>query len=86
MWPRFDQGEMIYVNPGRPPAIGDYVVVELAPAPGERNGKSFIKKLVKRTSETIVCEQFNPPMQLEFDRSEIKGMHRVVPWNEVMGI
>lgn len=86
MAPRYEEGELVYVNPTRPPAIGDYVIVELTPAEGERSGRGYIKKLVRRTATKVVCEQFNPRKTLEFYTSAMKSLHRVMPWNEVLGV
>lgn len=87
MSPRYEEGEMVYVNPTRPAGIGDYVIVELHPdeANGERSGPGYIKRLVRRTPTTIVTEQFNPPKEIVFSRSEVKQVHRIVPWNELLG-
>lgn len=86
MVPRFEEGELIYVNPSRPPAIGDYVIVELVPDPGDRNGRGYIKRLAKKTLTKIYCEQFNQLKMLEFSTIKIKSLHRVLPWNELLGI
>jgi phage repressor protein C with HTH and peptisase S24 domain len=86
MWPKFEEGEPIYVSGSRPPAIGDYVVVELhAPAEGEDH-QGFIKRLKKRTPTKIVCEQFNPAQDVEFDREAVKSVFRVIPLAELVGI
>ena len=92
MHPVFKEGSLIYVNPDKPPAIGDNVVIELYPdslrgdQTGQEAGKGYIKELVKRTPTKIIVRQWNPPMEIEFDRDTIKEMHRVVPWNELLGV
>lgn len=85
MVPRYEPGELVYANPNRPPAGGDFVVVELQPLEGERNGPSFIKRLVRRTGAKIVCEQFNPPKQIEYDSREVKAIYRILPLHELVG-
>ncbi|MBL8578112.1 MAG: helix-turn-helix transcriptional regulator [Mesorhizobium sp.] len=87
MWPKFEEGEPIYVSASRPPAIGDYVVVELHPADeASRNGPGYIKRLKKRTPTKIVVEQFNPPKDIEFDQDQIKAIFRVIPLAELVGV
>lgn len=87
MSPRYEEGELIYLSQARTPSIGDYVVVELKPKKeGDLEGAGFLKKLVKRTTTTLVCEQFNPPKELVFALDDIKTLHRVIPWTELLGI
>jgi transcriptional regulator with XRE-family HTH domain len=85
MSPRFEDGELIYVNPSRPPAIGDYVVVEMLPKRGAREGAGYVKRLKKRTPTKIVLEQFNPAREFELAAADIKAIHRVIPWTELLG-
>lgn len=84
MIPRFEPGEVIYAG-GKQPVNGEYVIIELFPEGQEKNGKCFIKKLVARKPNEIVCEQFNPPKTLTFDPYAIKKMSRVIPWQELLG-
>ncbi|WP_020187816.1 S24 family peptidase [Methylopila sp. 73B] len=86
MYPRFNEGELVYVSTARPPAIGDDVIVELHPENGDAAGPGFIKRLAKRTPTKIIVEQFNPPAQVEFDRAEVRSLFRIIPWPEVLGI
>lgn len=86
MEPRFENGELVYVNPDRPPSIGDYVLIEMHPDNGEIHGAGYIKKLVRRTAEKIVCEQFNPKKSLVFPTKRVAKVHRIMRWNEVLGI
>lgn len=86
MYPRFEEGEPVYLSSARPPALGDYVVLELLP---EREGdpsKGFIKRLARRTPTKIVVEQFNPPRELEFSRDRIKAIFRIIPMAELVGL
>lgn len=85
MFPRFNDGELIYVSGSRSPAIGDDVVIELIPERDGEPGKGFVKRLLRRTPEAFVCQQFNPPMELTYPRNKVARMFRVVPWNELLG-
>lgn len=85
MYPLYAEGSIVYVNPDKPPAIGDDVVLEVDMGPNEPTA-GYIKRLKRRMTEKIVVEQFNPQREIEFDRAIIVAMHRVVPWNELLGI
>lgn len=85
MSPRFDPGDLLYVNPDKPPHIGDDVLIELRPKNDEAFGDAFIKRLVRRSGSTVICEQFNPPKQVTFKAADIKTFHRIVPRNELFG-
>lgn len=84
MIPRFEPGELLYSG-GRPPVPGDDVVIEMFPEDGQKVGKCFIKRFVKRAGSQIICRQFNPPKDLEFNAYEIKQMTRIIPTRELLG-
>jgi phage repressor protein C with HTH and peptisase S24 domain len=86
MSPRFEEGDLAFISSARPPSIGDYVVLEMVPGPQDRAGKGFIKRLKARGPNNIVCEQFNPPCEMEFDRRQVLNLHRVIPNNELYGV
>jgi phage repressor protein C with HTH and peptisase S24 domain len=66
MSPRFKPGEMVYVNPNRPPAAGDDVLVEMT------DGTGIIKELTKITATTLTVKQHNPPQTKTFDLKKVK--------------
>lgn len=84
MVPRYDPGEVIYCG-GREPVPGDHIVIETFPTNEGEAGKSFVKKLIKRTAKEVVVEQYNPPAQLTFDRYTVKNLWRVIPLKELIG-
>lgn len=86
MWPRFEDGEPIYASPSRPPAIGDYVIIQVHGSDEGSTPESYIKRLVKRTPTKIICEQFNPAKQIEYEREMVVSIHRVVPMIELIGV
>lgn len=86
MYPRFEEGEPIYLSSARPPVLGDYVVLEMHPDRDGDPSKGFIKKLTRRTPTKIVVEQFNPPRELEFSRDRIKAIFRIIPMAELVGL
>lgn len=84
MIPRYDPGELIYCG-GREPVPGDHVVIEMHP--DEEGGicKAFVKKLIERKQGKLICEQYNPPITVEFDVYRIKNLWRVIPTRELLG-
>jgi phage repressor protein C with HTH and peptisase S24 domain len=83
MSPRFYPGERILVNGKKPPAIGDDVVVQVKP---KREGdpiRAYLKSLVRRNSEEIEVEQFNPPKKRTFKAAEILSVHVVLRRDEI---
>lgn len=84
MIPRYDPGDLLYCG-GRAPVPGDHVVIELYPDDGETISKAFVKKLVRRTSGKIICEQYNPAGEIEFDAYRVKNIWRIIPHRELYG-
>lgn len=86
MWPRFRDGELLYISASRPVRIGDDVVVCIRP---EREGdpeRCFIKTLVRRHSDSIEVEQFNPGKRITFANADIVRVHRVLTMADVLGV
>lgn len=84
MVPRYDPGELIFVG-GREPVPGDHVVIEMFPEEGSTVGKSYIKKLMRRTAKEVIVQQYNPLKDYSFDRYAIKQIWRVIPPRELLG-
>ncbi|TCR69715.1 S24 family peptidase [Bosea sp. BK604] len=84
MWPKFRDGERVYVD-SKKPAIEDFIVVELKPTEEDKAGKAYVKMLVGRDAKKIVVEQFNPRGRLEFGHHEIARILRVIPMEELWG-
>lgn len=72
MSPRFEPGEMVYIDPNRPVKGGDDVVVQLA------DGQGYIKRLVRRTAKTLHCRQFNPARDCDYAADQVKAVHLIV--------
>ena len=85
MDPAHPQGELRFVHPGRPPQIGDTVIVT---ARYTEDGpiEAFIKRLVKRTASRIVCEQFNPKATVEFEKQFVESCHKVMTMNDLFNM
>jgi len=86
MAPWNQSGDLIYVTPTRPPAVGDHVVVELAgPHPGEA-GTAMVKLLVGQTATHVRLRQYNPAREFQIARARIKALHKVLSLRELMGV
>lgn len=86
MHPRFEEGELVYATAVRPPRQGDYVLVEMHASELGEPGAAFLKRFQRRAGSHIICQQFNPPADLEYEFDEIKRIYRVIPTNELMGV
>jgi len=76
MSPRYEDGEMIYVDPSRRVTRGNYVVVQLY-IEGNAIPHAFVKRLIKHDAIEIVLEQFNPPKQLRFSHEKVVSVHYI---------
>lgn len=79
-------GALVYVHEKQPPQIGDHVVIQLQPNRHGEAGPAYIKLLEKITPTLVVVSQYNPPKKLTFKRSEVLTMHRVIEWEELLGV
>lgn len=85
MWPRFRPGSLIYLNPSRPPRPGDDVVIEMFGKDGGA-GPAYIKTLKARTPLAWICEQFTPPLTLEYPAAQVRAVYRVMTLEELLGV
>lgn len=86
MAPRYQPGELVYLDKNRPIRMGDDVVLVVEmPGKGDEP-RAYLKRLMRRTADRWICEQFNPPKTVEFDVASLKDKFRVLTLNEVMGV
>lgn len=79
MSPRFEPGEVGIAQPSRPPAPGEYVVVQLRNGAQDEVGSVIVKRLVRQNSREVTLQQFNPPLTFVVPREKIMRMHRLMP-------
>lgn len=72
MEPAFGVGHLIYIDPSRPPSVGDDVAVRL------EDDEFLIRRLSKNTDDKIVLEQHSPSKTTVIDRARLKALHLVV--------
>ncbi|HYE52108.1 MAG TPA: S24 family peptidase [Azospirillaceae bacterium] len=86
MSPRYEEGDLVYVHPGRTPRNGDDVLIELHGRHGEP-GPCYIKRLVRRTATRVVAAQFNPVRDdLEYDVATVRGVYKIMTAAELLGV
>lgn len=78
MYPRYKPGETVWLNPHKPAARGDDVVVQLRPAEEDAAPFGFIKEYVRRTPTKLVVAQHNPAQEIEFDLADVVSIHPIV--------
>lgn len=86
MEPRWEAGDPLYIDPKRPPSIGDDVVVYIMKPSGDDHEleAALLKRLVRQSPTFVELEQFNPPLTFRVERRRIKMIHRVIPRRELL--
>jgi len=74
MEPRFEQGDLVLVNPTRPPRVGDDLLLG-----NPQNGATIamVKRLAGRDDKRLRLKQYNPPREFWVKRAD---------WPQVMVI
>lgn len=85
MAPWREHGGLVVVHPHQPVRINDYVVVQLKAKDGDPI-PAYIKRLVRRTAAQLVLLQFNPRKEVVIPTSKVRAIHRILDWDEAMGI
>lgn len=80
MEPRYFDGEVVFVHPGRRVAPGDhtFVVVQFYPQEEGEAPKAVIKKYERQSGGELVLSQYNPPQDLHFSIETVKSIHLIV--------
>jgi len=76
MSPRYEDGEIAFIDPTRRVKRGDYVVAqimmdELSPP------HAYVKKFIRHDAQELVLEQFNPAKELRFPHAQVVSVHFV---------
>ncbi len=86
MVPAYKPGSLIIVEKARPPAIGDDVVVELAPETPRDERRAILKTLAATTPTMLKLAQHNPPKIIEIPRKRVLSIHRVMTMADLFGV
>ena len=86
MAPRYEEGDLVFVHPGRPAHGGCDVLVELK-AEAREPSPCLIKRLVRRDQNSLLLEQFNPPRRdIEIPLSQVRLLYRILTSAELLGL
>lgn len=74
MYPRYEDGEICFVDPKRRVKKGDYVIAQVRT---EEEGPllAYVKKFIRHNAAELVLEQFNPPKEIRFPASQVVSVH-----------
>jgi len=78
MVPRYRPGEMVWVNPNKPPSRYDDVVVQLHTNDPDSPPEGLIKEFRAWTPEKLHLWQYNPEGDVIFERKLVKRVHVIV--------
>ncbi|MBF0270290.1 MAG: helix-turn-helix transcriptional regulator [Alphaproteobacteria bacterium] len=83
--PVYHDGDLIFVHPGRPARIGDWVVIQIRNHDAD-HPQSWVKRLSKQDDKYVVAEGLNPPQIHTFKREHVIAVHRVLTMNDLFGV
>ena len=75
MSPRFNAGEVVFVHPGKPFKANDSVIVQFE---NEQANHAVVKIFKKMDEKKIFLSQFNPVKAVNFQRSQVKCIHKII--------
>lgn len=84
MEPWREHGGLVYVHPGAPIRIGDYVVAELHPESVGGARRAYCKRLLRRTADVIVLAQYNPAEEKRLPAKRVKRLYRILDWPDLL--
>jgi hypothetical protein len=87
MQPRFRDGETVFVESRKRPAVGDDAVIYLRMADeveGERPSGVLIKAIVRKTASYVELEQYNPALTFRIPMERVDRMDRVLTLDDMI--
>ncbi|KAA6405592.1 hypothetical protein DPQ22_03935 [Candidatus Tokpelaia sp.] len=76
MYPRYEDGEIAFVDPTRRVKKGDYVIAQIATDETEIP-LAYVKKFICHNAGGLVLEQFNPAKELHFPHERVVSVHYI---------
>lgn len=76
MSPRYEDGEVCFVDPDRRVKKGDYVIAQIRL---DEHGPllAYVKKFIRHNAEELVLSQFNPEKELRFAAPCVVSVHYI---------
>ncbi len=81
-----EPGQLIYAEGLKSPRNMDYVIIELKPTSSDDVRPALVKRLIAVTPTKVRLEQYKPAKVFEIDRKRILRIHRVMDWDELLGV
>jgi len=76
MYPRYEDGEIAFIDPTRWVRRGDYVIAQIM-CDESSSPQAYVKKFVRHDAVELVLEQFNPQKELRFPHTQVVSVHFV---------
>lgn len=77
MSPRYEDGEIIYINTLRRVKKGDYVVAQIMMKEEDSFPTAFIKRFIRHNEKELVLTQLNPAKELVFPHQHVLSVHYI---------
>jgi len=77
MYPRYKPGETVWTNPPKPFTRGDDIIVQLHPEQEGGAPRGYIKEFVRWEPKYLVVAQYNPPMEIKYEREMVISTHKI---------
>ena len=87
MHPRFRDGDTVFVESRKRPAVGDDAVIYLRTpdeVEGERASSVLIKAIVRKTASYVELEQYNPAQTFRIAMERVERMDRVLTLDDMI--
>lgn len=84
MEPRYFQGDLLFVQPGRPPRPGDTVVIQIQDSENA-DIVAYIKIFQRMTDDEVICQQYNPACTIRYARATVRAVQRIMTNNDLFG-
>jgi transcriptional regulator with XRE-family HTH domain len=82
MWPKYEEGRLVYFTYSRPPAPGDDAVLTFR-GPPEKT-PAAIRQGVEIQTDRVICQEFHPLKSQTIERGTIAEIGRIVPYEELV--
>lgn len=83
MEPKFEPGDLLVIDPFRPPQPYDYVIIEQKNQQGQT--QCFLRRYIRTVADEVILQQFTPWEEHRLRRDEIKSLMRIFSQNELLG-
>jgi phage repressor protein C with HTH and peptisase S24 domain len=84
MVPLHRPGDLCIVHPYRPHKRGDSVIIQIETYDGSAR-EGYIKIFKRETDDKVICEQYNPPAEISYNKKTIVSIHKVLTVAELFG-